>query len=172
VSVSINPSTKVGELLDAYPGMEEVLIGIAPEFSKLRNPLLRRTVAKIATLEQAAKIGGVEVRDLVNRLREAAGQPEIVLTESGAGQPNEPQPDWYDASRIVLRIDAAAMLAQGVHPLGMVQKAARELEPGGIIRIESGFRPEPLIDVMKTNGLFVWSHETSPGRHVTDICRP
>lgn len=169
---TISPATKVGDLLDAYPGMEEVLIAIAPAFAKLRNPLLRKTVAKVATLELAAKIGGVEVRELVNRLRAAAGQQGMDIAESSPSQPNEPQPAWYDASRIVLRIDAAAMLAQGVHPLGLVQEAARKLEPGAIIRIESGFRPEPLIDVMKTKGLFVWSRESSPGCHVTDVCRP
>lgn len=103
-----------------------------------------------------------------------AGESRAALRESGrcTAQPNELQPAWCDESRIVIRVDAAAMLAQGIHPLGMVQEAARKLEPGGIIRIESGFRPEPLIEVMKTNGLFVWSREVEAGRHLTDICRP
>lgn len=103
-----------------------------------------------------------------------ASESRAALRESGqcTAQPNELQPAWCDESRIVVRVDAAAMLAQGIHPLGMVQEAARELEPGGIIRIESGFRPEPLIEVMKTNGLFVWSREIGADRHLTDICRP
>ena len=34
-------TTKVAVLLDAYPELEGVLIGIAPPFKKLRNPVLR-----------------------------------------------------------------------------------------------------------------------------------
>jgi hypothetical protein len=102
----------------------------------------------------------------------AAVPPRDEVDGSGPPQPNELPPAWHDESRIVLRIDASAMLAQGVHPLAAVQQAAGKLEPGSIIRVESGFRPEPLINVMKTNGLFVWSREIEPARHVTDICRP
>ena len=36
--IEITPSTKVSELLDAYPELEETLIGIAPPFKKLGNP--------------------------------------------------------------------------------------------------------------------------------------
>ncbi|HJZ98426.1 MAG TPA: DUF1858 domain-containing protein, partial [Candidatus Solibacter sp.] len=72
MSVAIEPGTRIGSLLDAYPELEEVLIGMAATFEKLRNPVLRKTVGKVATLEQAAKIGGVGLRELVSRLREAA----------------------------------------------------------------------------------------------------
>ncbi len=33
-------------------------------FKKLKNPVLKRTVAKIATLQQAATVGNVKVEDL------------------------------------------------------------------------------------------------------------
>lgn len=171
MSLAINPSTRVGDLLEAYPGMEEVLIGIAPAFNKLRNPILRNTVAKLATLEQAAKIGGVTVREVVTKVREAAGQGGGEITEAPAVTGVEPPPCWFNESRVGLRVDADAMLEQGVHPLGLVLQTSAQLERGGIIRIESGFRPEPLIEKMKERGLAVWSRETSPGRHVTDFCR-
>lgn len=172
MSLAINPSTKVGDLLDAYPGMDEVLIGIAPAFSKLRNPILRKTVAKLATLEQAAKIGGVTVRELVAKLREAAGQEAGEIAQPVAvAASTEPAPCWYNEVRVGMRVDADAMLEQGVHPLGMVMQAATKLERGAIIRIESGFRPEPLIEKMKEQGLAAWSRESGPGRHVTDFCR-
>jgi hypothetical protein len=171
MSLAINPSTKVGDLLDAYPGMDEVLIGIAPAFTKLRNPILRKTVAKLATLEQAAKIGGVTVREIVNKVREAAGQGCAEFDETPVTACAEPPPCWFNEARVGMRVDADAMLDQGVHPLGLVMQSASKLERGGIIRIESGFRPEPLIEKMKEQGLAVWSRESEPGRHVTDICQ-
>ena len=45
----ITPKTKVGELLDAYPELEPVLMGLAPAFNKLKNPVLRKTIGKVAT---------------------------------------------------------------------------------------------------------------------------
>ncbi len=50
---AITPDLKLGDLLDAYPELEDVLIEIAPAFRKLRNPVLRRTVAKLTSLRQA-----------------------------------------------------------------------------------------------------------------------
>ncbi|HSM51463.1 MAG TPA: DUF1858 domain-containing protein, partial [Thermoanaerobaculia bacterium] len=67
----ITPQTKVLALLEAYPRLEEVLIGYVPAFQKLKNPILRRTVAKVATLSQAARIGGIAAPDLVRALRRA-----------------------------------------------------------------------------------------------------
>jgi hypothetical protein len=45
----ITPQTKVGELLDAYPELESILFELSPAFAKLKNPILRKTVARIAT---------------------------------------------------------------------------------------------------------------------------
>ena len=59
----ISPKTKVGELLDAYPQLESVLFDLSPAFAKLKNPILRKTVARIATLQQAAAVGGLKTDD-------------------------------------------------------------------------------------------------------------
>ena len=58
-----------------------------PPFAKLRNPVVRRTVAKVATLEQAAKIGGVSLQAMILRLREVTGQQDPDLPVLS------PQPD-------------------------------------------------------------------------------
>lgn len=172
MKLEINPSTKVGDLLEAYPGIEETLIALAPAFAKLKNPILRKTVAKVATLEQAAKIGGVGLKELIVELRQKTGQAGGTVEEpSREAASTEPVPCWFNASRIGMRIDADAMLETGVHPLGLVQETVGKMERGAILRIESGFRPEPLIKMMQEKGLSVWSRETSPGRHTTDICR-
>ncbi len=172
MSIVINPQTKVGALLDAYPGIDEVLIEWAPAFRKLKNPVLRRTVAKVATLEQAARVGGVSVRDLVLKLREATGAAgdadeleEEAVEEAGG------EPAWLDRGRIRETIEADPMLERGVHPLGAVKQAVVRLEPGEIVALTSGFRPEPLIEAMRRSGLAVYCAEMEPGRHVSYFCR-
>ena len=48
----ITSSTKVAALLEEYPELEDVLMAMAPPFKKLRNPFLRKSVAKVASLGQ------------------------------------------------------------------------------------------------------------------------
>jgi len=169
--VNISVETKVGALLDAYPGIEEHLIAWVPAFSKLKNPVLRRTVAKVATLGQAAGIAGVNPGELVRRIREAVGQScgEGCGEASTESHAEEPAPDWVIEARVRHRIDADAMLETGVHPIGRVRQCAAELEPGELLCLSSSFRPEPLIETMRRGGLAVYSTEVSPGRHATYI---
>lgn len=171
MSPPINPETKVGALLEAYPELEEALIACAPAFAKLKNPVLRRTVARLATLEQAARIGGISVRDLVRRLREAAGQDAGEVDEPRAAPGAPEAPAWLERDRILIRLDADAILAAGDHPLGKVRQALASAEPGEIVELSSSFRPEPLIDALARAGLLVYSVELSPGRHATFIRR-
>ena len=74
MSLPIGPETTVGAMLEAYPELEGVLLEMAPAFAKLRNPVVRRTVAKVANLEQAAKIGGISLQAMILRLRNVTGQ--------------------------------------------------------------------------------------------------
>ena len=57
----ITAETKIAALLKHYPGLEDHLIGMAPPFKKLKNPILRRSVAKVASLHQAAAVGRLPV---------------------------------------------------------------------------------------------------------------
>jgi hypothetical protein len=176
---SITPETRVGDLLDAFPELEATLLGLAPAFEKLKNPILRRTVAKVATLQQAARIGGVDVRDLVARLRQAAGQPaldrgnlEASVEGTVAGLHEKTPPAWLEEGRVDPPIDADAVLASGAHPLGLVRRRLGALEPGHILAVTSSFRPVPLIDTMLREGYEVFVRETTGGQVTTYFWRP
>ena len=54
----ITPKTKIYDLFEGYPQLEDILIGSAPEFKKLKNPVLRKTITSITNIGQAAIIGG------------------------------------------------------------------------------------------------------------------
>ena len=154
----ITPQTKIGELLAAYPQLEEVLVDAAPAFKKLRNPILRKTVAKVTSLAQAARVGGISVVELVGKLRREVGQPDFAgaETDTAAGdQPAKP-PSWYDASRIVETLDARPMIDSGEQPIGKVLRELDELRDGQIYELITPFEPAPLIDKAKGKGLSVW----------------
>jgi hypothetical protein len=169
VSLPITPETKVGALLEAYPGLEEILISCAPAFAKLRNPVLRKTVAKVATLEQAARVGGLGVRELIAKLRAAAGQGEEEPQVENAAE--ELGPALRPEARIVANLDADEILAAGEHPLGRIRRVAGTLASGETLRLRSSFRPEPLIQMMKESGFEVYSAEVAPGRYETLVGR-
>jgi hypothetical protein len=59
VKIMITPRTRVGDLLYAYPQLENVLIDMSSAFEKLKNLILRNTIARVATLSQVAAVGGL-----------------------------------------------------------------------------------------------------------------
>jgi len=157
----IHPGMKVAELLERWPELEAVLVAQAPAFQKLRNPVLRRTVARVATLEQAAGIAGISPRALVLALRRAAGQPAEDLEpaapssrseQNAAGVDLTPPPAWLHASRIVRTIDADALLDAEETPLHAAFAAARALGAGEAIEVVASFRPVPLVEHLERQG--------------------
>ena len=159
----ITPAMKVGELLEHYPELEERLVALAPAFEKLRNPLLRKTVAKVATLEQAARIGGVTIGSLVAALR---GEREDLDCEASA--PPAAEPGGIAPGDI---IDLDAQLEAGVHPLGDVLDAVRSLSPGQSLELVSSFRPEPLIEHLRREQVRVHESRSADGRRSLRIER-
>jgi hypothetical protein len=177
--LDIRPDTRIGALLEAYPQLEDVLIEQAAVFKKLRNPVLRKTVARVATVEKAAQIAGLSPRDLLRTLRAAVGQdvtdweaPGHEAAEIGAGVAGiQPEPPWVETNPVSETIDADAILAAGEAPLPGVLRHANALEPGRSIRLVSSFRPAPLIDALHAKGFHTWTHETPENRFETFIAR-
>ncbi|MCC6862296.1 MAG: DUF1858 domain-containing protein [Bryobacterales bacterium] len=165
MSVPITPETRLDALLGAYPALEETLIGAVPAFEKLRNPVLRQVVARSTTLEQAARLGGINVVEMVRALRTAAGQ------EQTSGLSDAGLPDWVSEGAVRKEIDADPMLARGVHPIGLVREAAAALAPGEMVRLLTSFRPEPLIETMRRSGFTVACLEIPAGRYATYVGR-
>jgi len=165
----ITPQTKIGELLKRYPKLEEVLIARAPAFKKLRNPVLRRTVARVTSLAQAARVGGISATDLVRELRRNVGQPEFVDAENKPVAPDysDEKPDWVEAGEIVRTLDARPMIDSGEQPIGQVLRELAQLEAGQTYELITPFEPAPLIDKAGEKGLRCWTARTSPGEFRT-----
>lgn len=140
----ITPKTKVLQLIEAYPQLEAVLIGYVPAFKKLQNPVLRKTVAKIATLQQAAAIGNVKIEDLINKLRAEIGQD--LFNQNENVMYNTKKPAWFNETNITSELDARPMLEAGEHPVNQVVADLKTLETGKIYKLIAPFLPAPLID--------------------------
>ena len=169
----IDESTKVAALLDSYPELEDVLIGIAPPFKKLRNPILRRSVAKVASLRQAAAVARMSAVDLVNRLRAEVGQPPIGQTDSTADMAYlGPRPEWFDEANVVESIEEQSLPDDAPMPLVTLLKRAMDLKGSETIELRSDFLPAPGIDAMSKKGFLVWTKEAEPGWFRTYFRKP
>ncbi len=80
-------------------------------------------------------------------------------------------PDWVSAGRVVVTIDAEALLEAGEVPLPVVNEKARGLGPGELLRIDSVFRPAPLVEALSKQGFRFYVREAAPGRFETLVSR-
>jgi len=168
---SITPETKIGALLDHYPELEEILIEMAPAFKKLRNPILRKTIAKVATLRQVAQIGNVSLGIIINKLRATVGKKEDFRIGEESGLPFEngdhfPQdgapPNWFDPLKIVKSLDARPIIESGQQPINQVMEELKELKTGEIYELITPFVPAPLIEMIEKKNFQVWSQQVEP----------
>ncbi|MFH2051536.1 MAG: DUF1858 domain-containing protein [bacterium] len=164
--VDIAPETRLADLLESWPALEDELIRIAPPFAKLRNPVLRRTIARVTTLRQAAGVGGVPLPELIARLRQAAGLQELAV-DAGPGVRSEGLPSWLDAVTVVERYDAREDIEAGRHPVGAVLARLKTLDQGEAYELVTGFEPTPLIDKARDQGARAWVRREADGLFVT-----
>ncbi|HNS96234.1 MAG TPA: DUF1858 domain-containing protein [Polyangiaceae bacterium] len=152
----ITPDVRVAQLLEVYPELEAVLVSLSPTFQALKNPVLRRTVAKVATLRQVASVGGIGLGILINRLREAVGQ-EQQPTDAQPQQEPLPAPPWANPEQVTASFDARPLLDAGGHPMQPVLSALNQLAPGQVYLLITPFVPAPLVDMAEKKGYATYS---------------
>ncbi|MEJ2730779.1 MAG: DUF438 domain-containing protein [Deltaproteobacteria bacterium] len=89
--MEINANTKIDDLLKEYPFLENFLIKLSPKFKGLRNPIMRKTIGKVATLGKVAGIGGLDLEDFLAALKKeinrhtGKGETPHKSTPAGSG---------------------------------------------------------------------------------------
>jgi hypothetical protein len=155
-NIEITPSTKVNDLLDTYPELEETLISIAPPFKKLKNPILRKSVARVATIKHISSVGNVPLNELINQLRMAVGQS---VTDDSYEDENYflDKPDWFSEDKISLSFNEEKLGDKDKMTLVTMLQEAKNVKEGEIIELTTRFLPAPGIDRMKSKGYSVWT---------------
>jgi uncharacterized protein involved in response to NO len=77
--LDITPNTKVGEVLSRYP--ESLEIFVQRGFPLLRNPVLRKTMARAITIEQACRREGVDLAGLLSELKQLAEMKRVTYSQ-------------------------------------------------------------------------------------------
>jgi TusA-related sulfurtransferase len=162
--MEITLETKIADLLNSRPDMKDILIGINPRFKKLNNPVLRRTLAKVASVKQAAVVGGMDAMDLLNQLRVAVGQEPVEIDRSAKKGKVKKQtaPEWI-REEPKASFDGNAMLDREENPLAIITRKMKELQRGDVVTLSVDFKPEPLIDEFLKKGYEVYTEEKEGG---------
>jgi len=147
----ITPDTKVYELLKFYPKLEEKLIQLVPSFNKLKNPILRKTIAKVTSLRQAATVGEINLSFLISELRNVIGQDnnEIITDQERSCIT---MPSWINTLKKKTEYDAISDIDNGIHPINKVLQESAELNNDEYYLLITNFIPQPLIDTLSNKG--------------------
>ena len=97
--MELNAKTKIDNLLKQYPFLLDFLVTLSPHFENLKNPLIRKTMGKIATLEKAAGIGGLDVESLISALTAEIDKKTGIDAASGGSTPGSPGETPTDPSQ-------------------------------------------------------------------------
>lgn len=154
--LDINLQTKVTEMLDHYPQLEEVLLELSPSFAKLKNPILRKTIARVANLKQISEIAGLNPGELISTLRKGA-KLDPANFDSESTSSFSPQPQWVHKNLIIETFDICPILNEGKSPMKQIIEKSQSLDSDQILKIITPFIPSPIIDILKTKGYKCWS---------------
>ncbi len=153
--LDITPKTKIADAIEVYPDLKEKIIALAPPFQKLQNPFLMKTIARVTSLSQAAKVGNIDLTEFVNTLRNEVGQPPLDI--KAADKHSDEPPIWFKAGTIVKSIDARPMLDDGEHPVGLVLEEIKHIHKGQILELITPFVPAPLIEKVEEKDFEAWT---------------
>lgn len=162
VPLIITPDSKIGEILYVYPELEDVLIKLVPSFGKLKNPILRKTIGRIATIRQASELGKISLGTLINHLREVVGQDSWSESTRKQESFSSAEPEWVKTATVIKSIDARPILDRGEHPVQLVMTELSKLSDSELLEFITAFIPSPLIDMARSKGFKSWTTEEAP----------
>ncbi|WP_316815732.1 DUF2249 domain-containing protein [Pedobacter nyackensis] len=155
----IDLNTRIKVLLDAdMKGVMDSLIKLNSNFSKLRNPVLRKLLASRITIAEACKIGGCSQQDFFNNMR-AIGfviDEDVAVSETA----NENAIDFIRQT-IVYELDVRPFLSRNEDPLKEILRLAKKIGIGERMKIINSFEPVPLIHLLAEKGFLVFSETVS-----------
>jgi hypothetical protein len=157
---------RVSEVLARDETLVEVFVRHAPHFEKLRNAAMRRVMARLVTVEQAARMAGVPVESLLRDLNGALhietvppahASPERADSHSAESASRRP------ASLREAELDLREDMRSGREPFARIMAAVAGLKPDEMLLLRTIFEPVPLFALMAKRG---FSHEVE--RHSAD----
>lgn len=166
-------SWKISQVLQSHPDLLDFLVDLTPAFKKLRNPMMRKVQSRLVTVEQAARIAGIDPRVLVRKLNQEAGvtAPDTATVADGAPTQQAERPQWFRNTEVFRELDVRPMLERGEEPFKVISIAARAVPIGEVLGLIVGFEPLPLYDALGKQGFAHWGEQDANGVWYAEFLR-
>jgi TusA-related sulfurtransferase len=164
ISTPVTASDRVSDVLARDESLVDVFVRYAPHFAKLRNRAMRRVMARLVTVEQAARTASVPSAQLVHDLNAALGiVPQVVDTlqsdalPQGSPPPLSPQVEpaaelRHPAAAPFVELDVRDALRAGEEPFAKIMAAVSVLRDEEVLHLRTIFEPVPLFAVLGKRG--------------------
>ncbi|MDI6900937.1 MAG: DUF438 domain-containing protein [Anaerosomatales bacterium] len=135
----VTADTKIHDLLRQYPELIDFLVSYDPAFTKLRNPVLRKTVLRVATVGDAAQMAGVPAERFTEDLSAEIATFSAGDAERGSRQAllKEIIKELHDGAAVAdvkARFDALVQEVDSTEIAEMEQALIREGVPVGDVQ--------------------------------------
>ncbi len=165
--MKITQHTKISKILKEKPEAIDLIAGINPNFKKLQNPILRRSLATRVSVKDAAKIGKIQVNDFLRTLQQAGFEVEFVDEKTKAiGEAQDLMPPDF-SNREIITLDVRPIINEGKDPFGYINKVAKQIKPEQILLIINDFEPIPLIEYLISKNFIHWMKQDAEGNYLT-----
>ena len=144
--------TKISTALKARPELKEILPAFHPAFKKLNNPILARTLTRLVTVSDAARIAGVS-KEAMLAVMNTPGMPTVFPPKPDTIA--TPAPPWYKPELVQI-LDVRPNLESGNDPFAVIIEAVRTLPKGKILELIASFEPAPMIRLLSKQGWVNW----------------
>ena len=68
--IEIEPNTVIGTMIGQYPFIKDFLVSLSPDYNRLTNPIVFKTMKNIATIDMISKVGGFKVDELIKLIKQ------------------------------------------------------------------------------------------------------
>ncbi len=162
----IRHNDRISTVIGRDESLVDVFVSLSPAFERLRDSSMRKVMARLVTVEQAASMAGVDADLLVARLNahiagktgSVDGLAEMADAPEGAAQAADgaSQEVPLALARIPadqrIEIDVRPELRAGNEPFSQIMAARRRVPEGGALAVRAIFDPVPLYAVMRKQG--------------------
>jgi len=165
--VPVRASDVVSDVLIRDESLVEVLVTHAPALSKLRNRAMRRVMARLVTVEQAARLAKVSPDLLVLELNRALGiqasDADPHTSSADAPTPgSQAPPTSHPLDAHIVELDVREDLRAGREPFSTIMHAVAALDASDVFRLRAPFEPVPLCTVLRKRGFACETEEHGP----------
>jgi len=171
LTMKINEKTKISDLIKHNEESIDAIVSINKMFKKLKNPVLRKILAKRVSISDAAKVGGAKVEDFYRILKPLGFEVETEKIEKEEKPNTQNNFIKMDVNKIdpstIVELDVRDEIAGGNDPFVIIMDAIKKLPEGNTLKLINVFEPVPLINKLNKKGYESFVDSSQDGMVIT-----